>query len=126
MEFRKLLYYFAHPYTGYGETKQEIEEANFRLCSVRTARLVESGYAVFSPIIHSHPVETSSPVILAMEKTERHALMMQLDFIIISRTNFDGIILAPNWQYSKGCTMEHKKFMELNKPVLLYNEIVHG
>lgn len=120
------LWYFAHPYTGAGTNKALIEEANFRLCVQRTCKLIEAGYAVFSPIVHSHLIETFSSKILSLSEDKRHAFLMSLDFAIISKTNFHGIILAPGWNNSKGCTMERDRFIKENKEVISYTDLVHS
>ena len=84
VEFPSLeeLWYFAHPYTS---KDKRAEEANFNLCCIRSAKLIQKGYFVYSPIAHTHPIHLSWPEFL--EKDERE-LWIGLDMVIIKRTNF--------------------------------------
>jgi len=119
----KGLYYFAHPYTCVGKDGKYVpegEEANFRLCSYRAGRLLLKGYNIYAPICHTHPIHRATPKFLA---THEHELWYQLDMDFIARTDFTGIILAPDWELSVGCIMEKEWFMKHNKPVLLYSHI---
>ena len=104
-----MIYYFAHPYSGN-------EEANHQDCCYRTAQLLKQDYLVFSPICHSHHLD----IFLEWnwEQWLEHCTR------IITRINFDGIILAPGWEKSRGCCAEYKLFEAANKPVLYYEDII--
>ena len=95
------LYYFSHPYTGNAEE-------NFKLANARSLKLIKSGYYIISPITHSHP----------LDQLEKHDLKfwMNLDQVIMSHC--DGIILAPNWETSKGCRLELRYFIKSDKEIL--------
>lgn len=114
----KGLYYFAHPYTA---RDKRAEEANFRLCCIRSAKLITMGYMVYSPICHTHPIHMAWPPFL--ENDERQ-LWIGLDNLIMAETKFDGIILAPGWQKSRGCCAEKVAFEQQAKPILFYGDIV--
>ena len=118
----KGFYYFAHPYTCRDERNNFIsegEEANFQLCNQRAARLMEAGYNIYSPISHTHSIHRASPVFLARHE---HEMWYKLDLEFISKTQFDGIILAPGWEKSKGCKMERDEFFRKNLIILGYEE----
>lgn len=121
----KKLYYFAHPFTGYGELKPIIEEANYRKCIQRTCELIEKGFAVFAPILHSFPIERFSVEALKQDHQVHHAFFMKLDKTIISKTKFDGLILPPEWEDSVGCQIEHGIFTKAHKPILFYMDIIN-
>jgi len=118
MDMIKGLYYFAHPYTS---KDKRAEEANFRLCCIRSAKLIKRGYYVYSPICHTHPIHMAWPEFLNNDERD---LWMDLDVLIIYRTKFDGIILAPEWEKSAGCTSERATFDSAQKPILLYEDII--
>ena len=122
----KGFYYFAHPYTCRDVTDEkrvkyvpEGEQANFELCNQRAARLIEAGYNIYSPISHTHPIHRASSVFLGRHE---HEAWYRLDMEFIAKTQFDGIILAPGWENSKGCRMERDWFVEKGLKVLTYRE----
>ena len=121
------LYYFAHPYTCYpldSPFRIAGEEANYNICCVRSAKLVERGYVIFSPIAHHHPIHCCSPKLIGQDVQQ---LWIDLDNLIIARTNFDGIILAPEWENSQGCVCERELFEAMkDKEILYYKDIVKG
>ena len=112
------LWYFAHPYTG---VDKRAEVANFHLCCIRSAKLIEMGYMIYSPIAHTHPIHMAWPRFLNEDERE---LWIQLDNLVIARTDFKGIILAPLWPSSAGCVGERDLFAAVHKPILEYGDIV--
>jgi len=118
----KGFYYFAHAYTCKDEDGNFIfegEEANFQLCNQRAARLIEAGYNIYSPISHTHPIHRASAVFLARHE---HEAWYTLDMEFISKTKFDGIILAPGWENSMGCNMERDWFVRMGLEVITYEK----
>ena len=118
------LWYFAHPYTVRGpDGKYSLagEEANFRLCCLRAARLIEAGWNIYAPICHTHPIHVAYPRFVGQEL---HEPWYKLDNAFIRHANFTGIILAPEWQMSSGCRAEKKLFEELGRKVLFLDEQV--
>lgn len=122
----KGFYYFAHKYTCRDTTRPEEikfvpegEQANFELCNQRAARLIEAGYNIYSPISHTHPIHRASPAFLARHE---HEAWYKLDMELIAKTAFDGIILAPGWEDSKGCKMERDWFVKKGLKILTYEE----
>lgn len=120
----KGLWYFAHSYTvkdREGKYVPEGEDANFHLCNWRAAQLLRAGYNIYSPISHTHPIHRACPEFLAAHE---HEMWYQLDIHFLENANFQGIILAPGWDYSKGCEIERSWFVAHNKEVLFYTDIV--
>jgi len=124
MKIDKELYYFAHPYTVKdkdGNNLKSGEEANFNLCNMRVAELLRRGYFIYSPISHSHPIHVREPDFLA---NNEYQLWVDLDNLIIEKTKFKGIILAPEWENSKGCLDEKKTFEKKGLEILFYKDLI--
>ena len=120
------LWYFAHPYTCFplaGNGRFLAEQANFNLCCIRTAKLIQAGYFVYSPICHTHPIHLAAPEFIISGERD---LWMELDRLIIEKTDFKGLILAPGWKASEGCQAECEIFDKEGKPVLYYKDLVKG
>jgi len=126
MNEAKGFYYFAHPYTcvdAEGKYVSDGEEANFKICNYRAGVLMAMGYNLYSPISHTHPIHKASPIFLARHE---HEAWYYLDLEFIAKTDFDGIILAPAWEGSKGCRMEREAFEQRHLSVLFYQNIVNN
>jgi len=122
-EWKDGIWYFGHPYTCLDENGVYVpggEEANFRLCCYRSAKLIDAGYVIYSPISHTHPIHTAYPKFMARQE---HQMWYELDNSFIEQANFTGIILAPLWEFSKGCVGERALFETLDRKVLLYKEL---
>jgi len=118
MSLKDDLYYFAHPLSSKnpdGSINEKGQEENFRLSCIRTAELLKRGYNVFSPIPHSYQISLLHDLGYGW---------YTLDNLIIAKTDFKGIILAPNWETSAGCVAERKLFLERNLEILLYEDVV--
>ncbi len=120
----KGLWYFAHPYTckdKNGNYVQAGEEANFRICCIRSGELMKRGYNIYSPIAHTHPIHMATPDFLARHE---HEMWYRLDNEVIEKTAWTGIILAPGWEKSSGCKAELEQFQKRGLPALHYTQIV--
>lgn len=120
----KGLYYFAHPYTvkdAHGRYVQPAETANFHLCCYRSAQLLMRGYNVYSPIAHTHPIHMACVEFL---RNHEHNIWYKLDNMVIDRVQWDGIILAPQWQTSPGCMAERERFVIRKLPVYHYDTVI--
>ena len=118
------LWYLAHPYTCKDAEGRYVlggEEANFRLCCVRAARLIEAGWLIYSPIAHTHPIHCAWPGFVGQEA---HEMWYTLDNEFIRQIPFAGIILAPGWQMSKGCRHEKELFESLGRQVMYLDEVL--
>lgn len=119
------LYYFAHPYSCKnpdGTPNHAKEEANFNLCCQRSAELILAGYNIYSPICHSHPIHISRREFIEANEYKK---WIDLDNLIIEKTDFKGIILAPGWASSMGCIAEYEKFVEKCKVVMMFRDAIN-
>lgn len=103
------LYYFAHPYRG-------DKVNNFERSKVKSNKLLDLGYIIYSPVTQTHP--------WAMQKQRGDAYWMETFFPVIWE-RCDGIILAPGWEDSEGCCVEKKWFEDHDKEVLYYEEVYY-
>jgi len=118
------LWYFAHPYTVRDLERNAIpegQEANFRICCQRSAGLIKRGYMIYSPIAATHPIHIADPDFI---RKQEYDLWMQLDGRIMAKTKFKGIILAPGWEKSQGCTDEKNHFESKGLEIKLYEDII--
>jgi len=105
-------YYLCHPYSA----KTEKDKAtNFELCCIRTGKLLLKGYNIFSPIVHSHTIETACPEIQKWPEKNKWQFWMDIDIAILEQVGFTGAILAPGWGKSKGCKKEYEWFLSHRK-----------
>ena len=124
IEWKDGIWYLAHPYTCKDESGNYIaggEEANFRLCNIRAAKLIERGFLIFSPISHTHPIHVAYPPFVGQSV---HKMWYEFDNKIIEQIPFQGIILGPKWEKSVGCRAEKELFLKLCRKVLLYDDIM--
>lgn len=120
------IYYFAHPYTtkdAEGRYVQAAECTMFDLCNQRSARLLEAGFNIYSPITHTHAIHMASRVFLQRHEHER---WYELDNALIARVEWAGIIVAPGWTGSKGCRAEVELFEAMDLPVIEYASLELG
>lgn len=102
------LLYVGTPYTRY---KGGIEPAFVDACKL-TARLVQAGVNVYSPIAHTHPIAIHGgldPLDLTLWLDFDAAMMMKADAMIVAR--LDG------WDKSSGVRHEIDVFEAAGKPV---------
>ena len=119
------LWYFAHPYTCQdkdGNYVPEAEDANFMLACMRSGDLLLRGYNIYSPICHTHPIHRACPTLL---KAKEHMLWYLLDNEFIDSADWKGIILAPDWEDSKGCVAEYKRIAGKGGEVKEYSKIMY-
>ena len=114
-------YYLCHPYSA---KTAEGRICNFELCCRRSAKLLLKGYNIFSPIVHSHPIEMASPEMLAWPLKDRWKFWIDVDMAILEYVGFTGAILAPLWGKSKGCKREYDWFLSHRQPDGKVHEIL--
>ena len=122
--WRDGIWYFAHPYTVEDEDGNQILEAqaaNYRLACHRSAKLLERGVKIFSPIAHSHPIHMASTEFLSRGEQD---VWYELDNALIDSGAFRGLILAPGWEDSAGCCSERIRFLNQEKPVVHYQNVI--
>jgi len=116
------LWYLAHPLTALcrdGARDTEAERRNYHLSNVRALALFRAGYNVYSPISHSYPIQCE-----AGHAEDAQLPWYDLDNEFIAAVDWRGIIMAPRWQYSRGCVAERDLFVALGLPVKFYQDIV--
>lgn len=122
------VYYFAHPYrrvSSVDEAEQVTWRSprtlNARLCRRRTARLLDAGYDVVSPVLMTHQAARTAPV-------EGWSEGQWLSFCkrMLRGLRFQGIILSPGWRESEGCRMEQRMADELDMEILYFEDCVEG
>ena len=101
------LWYVAHPYSGN-------EYHNYLRALRATILLLDRGFVVFSPIVHSHPLD--------MYKKREPSFWYAQDLEILEKC--DGIILCEGWEDSKGCRLEYSKAVKLKLEIRIYSEIM--
>lgn len=106
------LYYFAHPYTG-----ESINDRlkNFKICIDRTRMLLKNDFKIFAPIVYTHPLDIECDFF-------DYNFWIQFDETFMDIC--DGIILAPEWETSKGCGIEKEYFEKQNKEILFFSDII--
>jgi hypothetical protein len=101
------LWYLASPYRGHPDG---VEQA-FVDATKMAAKLLDMGFEVYSPIVHSHPL--SFHVESAPQESDWW-LDRQIPFMEASCGIIIGII--PGWDVSKGIAFERDFFKKAGKP----------
>ncbi len=104
-----MLFYVATPYSKHPAGIQ----AAFDDAALETARLVKHGVAVFSPIVHSHPIAIAGEI-----NPLDHGIWLPVCGPFIARC--DGIVMCmmEGWRYSYGMNVELNAFKDAGKPVV--------
>lgn len=103
-------FYLASPYTHFPGGR----EAAFREVCSETARLIERGVTVFSPIVHSHPLCAHG----ALEKMS-HTAWMLFDEHFMRQARGLIVLKMAGWRTSKGVQMELDYFIKkTSKPIV--------
>lgn len=100
--------YLASPYSHPSETVRE--QRFIDVCRV-TASLLQSGYFVFSPIVHSHPLVKFCTRGTGWDFWER------IDREHLSRCDEVVVLMIDGWRESVGVKAEIRIARELGKPV---------
>jgi len=87
--------------------------AAFEEAAKVSARLVEQGLAVFSPIAHSHPVAIHG----GLDPLD-HSVWMPLDEPMMNAAHGIIVVQMEGWRESYGVGLEIKAFRAAGKPVL--------
>jgi hypothetical protein len=93
------LIYLAQPYS---HPDERVRALRTELGFVMTARLMNSGYTVFSPIVHTHLLESR----LRRELAEDHDFWMKQDIAILRHCAELVVLTLPGWEESKGVAEE--------------------
>jgi hypothetical protein len=78
-----------------------MKELRFFQGCTAAASLMQQGYVVFSPIAHSHAVETNG-----MDKLETGDFWLDQDLVVLSKCDKVIVLMLPGWEYSRGVKRE--------------------
>ena len=99
--------YLASPYS---HPDPAVRERRFRSACCAAAKLLHEGHAVFSPIVHGHPlVEHGAPIDWAFWQRSDHEHLERCDEVVVLMLN--------GWETSAGVQAEIRMAGELCKPV---------
>jgi hypothetical protein len=116
-QMKDKMWYLAHPYTAphSADIRKNVINAN-----KIAAQLISKGIIVFSPISMTHYIHLQG-VLEGYWEYEEQNLWYEFDEHFMEKC--DGIILAGDWQNSKGCKAEKNWFLERIKPVVVLEDI---
>ena len=100
--------YLACPYTDHDP---QVKEARFQAVNQMSARLIQEGYFVFSPISHTHPIA------LAGELPGHWEFWEAYDRSFLDWADEVFVLQLPGWETSKGVQGEIQYAGEAGKPV---------
>lgn len=109
------LIYVGTPYTKY---PGGIEPAFVDACKL-TARLVEAGLNVYSPIAHTHPLAIHG----GLDPLD-HKLWLGFDAAIMAKSDAMIVAMMPTWETSYGIKHEIQTFTDAGKPVFYLDPAV--
>jgi hypothetical protein len=106
--------YLATPYTNYPLGM----DTAFEDACVLLAKLVDAGWDVYSPIVHSHPLTGYSSHLVS-----DHAFWAKYDLPMMERADFMLIGGLLGWNRSAGIRREMNWFKSVSKPVFFVEPI---
>ena len=112
--FKRPLAYLAAPYSG-------MEEFSFRMSCAVAARLLDDGELVFSPIVHSHPMEA-----YMVDHKGDHDFWIEFDTHLMERCQMLYVLAIDGWEKSKGVRFEIEWFVRKSRPIFLLKIDEHG
>jgi len=99
--------YLASPYSS---PDPAVREVRFQAACRATAHLIRAGHAVFSPIVHSHPLT-------AFDLPIEWAFWERCDRAFLERCCRMVVLTLEGWRQSVGVQAEIRLAAELEKPV---------
>lgn len=109
---KKQLVYLASPYTLYADTPERLEFAVDQAAKA-AAKLMQAGYAVFCPVVHSHYIADHLHTDLRLN----HHFWMSQDLAILEHCDTIFVLCLPGWRDSKGVNQEITEAHRLRKMV---------
>lgn len=104
-----MLIYLASPYSANNippdRTANDVRAERFQHACMQAAILMEKGYAVFSPIAHSHSVEVYGMDAPKLGK-EGYDFWLKQDFSVLINCDEMWVLMLPGWEESKGIAAE--------------------
>ena len=105
---RGLLYFLSTPYSKY---PKGLEHA-FRDASRLTARLLQEGLSVYSPIAHSHPIAMHGGL-----EPRDHDIWIPFNELMMAKSDVLLVAHMEGWEDSYGIIQEIKAFGKAEKPI---------
>lgn len=103
---------FVYVASPYSDPDPKVREARFKAVCRVTADLMLKGDAVFSPIAHSHSVET-----LGMQFGKDGSFWKKQDIPILRHASKLVVLMLPGWKESKGLAWEIETAESLFIPI---------
>lgn len=100
--------YLAVPYSS---PMEDVRRARFEEANKVAGILMQRGFAVFSPISHSHPIS------LHLGNSLSHDFWLAQDRYWMNRSDVLVVLKLPGWKQSKGVAYEIWYFRVSGKPV---------
>lgn len=107
------LIYLASPYSS---PHQCVIDQRVREVQDATARLIERGWRVFSPVVHSHPLAdlVSFP---AVNEPGAISPWMEQDLTVLRKADEFWVLQLTDWRSSGGIQIEHSEAEGLEMPI---------
>lgn len=109
LKLDKGYWYMATPYSTY---PSGIDRA-FIDAAIAAGEFIKHGINVYSPITHTHPIAVNSNM-----DPYSHDIWMPLDEQMMENAHGLIVLKMPNWQASKGISMEVEFFTVKFKPII--------
>lgn len=106
------LIYLATPYSKY---KDGLNNAFVDTAKI-TAKLLQSGLRVYSPIVHTHPIAIYGNI-----DPYDHDVWLPFDRIMMEKADTLYVVLLDGWRESYGVAHEIDVFTEAGKPIWYYD-----
>lgn len=104
-------YYVASPYKNFEGGHDNAAHA----VAVVTARLLDTGFDVFSPIVHGHALAATG---LLSAHNGDHDFWLKVDKRYMNRADAILVVMLPGWRESFGVQWEIEEFRKAGKPIL--------
>lgn len=104
------LIYLGTPYSKY---PGGIEVAFVDACKL-TARLIERGLRLYSPIAHSHPIAIHGGI-----DPLDHKIWLPFDAAMMAKADAMIVAMMTGWEESHGITVEIVNFAHAGKPIYI-------
>lgn len=106
------LIYVGTPYSKWADGL----DAAFVEASKLTARLMQHGLKVYSPIAHTHPLAVHGNI-----DPLDHSIWLPFDGAMMDKADAMIVAMMDGWETSKGVRHEIEVFIEAGKPVFFLN-----
>lgn len=98
--------------TPYWHDDPDIRRSRYDVANMVAGEIMKQGYVVFSPISHSHPIQT------AMGDQQDHSFWLTQDFYWLDLCDELWVMVTEGWKKSYGVRREIVRASEQGKPVV--------